>query len=128
MTPEIPQKENLPETQVTSDATPPVETLGKAYDLLQQLLNENDGVISKAAEAALELRNADPGLFDYTVNRGIGILGCRRTQGRGYEVFPIHWPEWQNPEPIEKERFVGRYRRFFEEAGLVKKQGRSARF
>src|SRR5258707_2329715 len=46
MTTEIPQTENLPESEVTSDASPPVETFGKAYDLLQQLLNENGGVIS----------------------------------------------------------------------------------
>lgn len=85
-------------------------------------------VSSEAHEAALELRTADPGLFDYAVNHGIGILGCRRAQGRSYQVFPVHWPAWHNPEPVEKERFVDRYKDAFEEAGVSAKKQRIVRF
>ena len=85
-------------------------------------------VTSEANSAALELRTTDSGLFDYVLSRGIGILACRRTQGRGYVVFPIHWPQWQNPEPVEKELFIERYRATFEQAGVVEKQRRSAKY
>ena len=85
-------------------------------------------VTSEATDAALELRTTDPGLFDYVLSRGIGILACRRTQGRGYAVFPIQWPQWQNPEPVEKELFVERYRTVFEQAGVVERQRRSAKY
>jgi hypothetical protein len=85
-------------------------------------------VTSEATDAALELRTTDSGLFDYVLSRGIGVLACKRTQGRGYVVFPIHWPQWQNPEPVEKELFIERYRAFFEQAGVVEKQRRSANY
>jgi hypothetical protein len=87
-------------------------------------------VTSDVTEAALELRSVAPGLFDYAVSRGLGIIACRRTQGRGYQVFPIHWPRWQDPEPVERQQFLERYRRVFEQAGVLepKAKRRLARF
>jgi len=85
-------------------------------------------VNSEPPEAALELRSKDPGLFDYAVARGIGILACRHAKGRSYEIFPIHWPVWQDPEAVEKDRFVERYRSHFEQAGVAEKRKRSARY
>jgi hypothetical protein len=85
-------------------------------------------VNSEPSEAALEIRSKDPGLFDYAVARGIGILACRHAKGRSYEAFPIHWPSWHNPEPVEKDRFVERYRSQFEQAGVAEKKKRSAKY
>lgn len=86
-------------------------------------------VTADASEAAMELRGIEPGLFDYAVSRGIGIIGCRRTKGRSYDIFPLHWPSWHDPEPVEKEMFLERYRSSFETACVIetKKKRMAAR-
>lgn len=39
-----------------------------------------------------ELPQRYPALFDYAISRGLGVMACRRRQGRSYEVLPVHWP------------------------------------
>src|SRR6266849_4118044 len=63
---------------------------------------------SPAPDAADELREIDPLLFDYIVDLGIGILGCRRARGRSYEVCALQWPKFHSPEPLERDVFVER--------------------
>ncbi|MGB9236215.1 MAG: hypothetical protein WCC04_17550 [Terriglobales bacterium] len=72
----------------------------------------------------LELRERMPILFDYAISRGLGILACRRRKGRRYDVFPIHWPLRNEPDPLGKEEFLERYRDQFEEAGIIDKKDR----
>jgi hypothetical protein len=69
--------------------------------------------------AALELRERNANLFEYSIAKGLGILACRRRQGRSYEVFPVHWPLRFEPEKLEREECIERYRSFFEQAGIV---------
>jgi hypothetical protein len=76
-------------------------------------------VATNLAEAAPELREKDPLLFEYVVDSGIGVLACRRGRGRAYEVVPIQWPRLMRPDPIERDAFVQRYRSVFEDAGVV---------
>jgi hypothetical protein len=83
-------------------------------------------VSSDVTEAALKLRSRDPGLFDYTIARGIGILACRRSRGRSYEVFPIHWPTWHFPQPVELDSFIERYRPLLENEGVVEQRRKRA--
>jgi hypothetical protein len=83
-------------------------------------------VSATSGEAAAELRETDPLLFDYVVDLGIGILGCRRGRGRAYEVVPIHWPRLQRPDPIERDAFLDRYRTVFEDAGVVAPRSRQS--
>jgi hypothetical protein len=68
------------------------------------------------------LRELDPNLFEYVISRGLGILACRRRQGRSYEVFPVHWPLRNQPGSLEKEEFVERYREQFEAAGVIERE------
>lgn len=69
-----------------------------------------------------ELREFNPPLFEYAISRGLGLLACRRTRGKGYEVFPVHWPLRQQIDPSEEEGFKERYRSEFEEAGVLEKE------
>lgn len=68
------------------------------------------------------LRELDPNLFEYVISRGLGILACRRRQGRSYEVFPVHWPLRTMPDSLEKEEFLERYREEFEAAGVIARE------
>jgi len=87
-------------------------------------------VKGEGSEAARSLRLINNGLFEYAVSRGLGIIACRRTKGSAYQAVPIHWPRWQNPEPIEREQFLERYRAVFEQAEVLEpeKKRRAARF
>ena len=62
--------------------------------------------------------------FEYAISRGLGILACRRRQGRRYEVFPVHWPLRNQPDPVEQDWFLERYRDQFEEAGILEPQSK----
>jgi hypothetical protein len=66
-----------------------------------------------------ELREKNPTLFEYAISHGLGILACRRRQGRSYEVFPVHWPIRNQLDPLEEEEFKERYRNEFEAAGVI---------
>jgi hypothetical protein len=68
------------------------------------------------------LRELDPNLFEYAIARGLGILACRRRQGRSYEVFPVHWPLRNQPDSLEKDEFLERYREQFEKAGVIERE------
>jgi hypothetical protein len=72
-----------------------------------------------AKDAAAELRAAEPLLFDHVVNVGLGILACHKGAGKAYDVFPIHWPRRNVVDPLERERFLERYRTHFEKGGVV---------
>ncbi len=79
-------------------------------------------VSSDSSQAARELRDKDPQLFDYVISNGLGILACHRRQGRSYDVSPVHWPTWHNSDPMERELFIERYRECLEEAGAIEKK------
>jgi hypothetical protein len=70
-------------------------------------------------DSNLELHERNPMLFEYAISRGLGILACRRSQGRGYKVFPVHWPLRHQPDLFEENEFLERYRNKFEEAGIL---------
>ena len=70
-------------------------------------------------EAAFELREYDPLLFEYVLNQGLGILACRRGRGRSYDISPIHWPSLVVPDAVERDAFIERYRSVFEEAQVI---------
>lgn len=76
-------------------------------------------VSSDIENAALELRETNPDLFDFIIDKGIGILACRRTQGSAYEVTPIQWPKKQVLEDLPKSNFIERYRDCFEMAQVI---------
>lgn len=76
-------------------------------------------VQAELGQAAAELRAMDERLFDHVVDLGLGVLACRRRQGRSYEVVPIHWPVRNVPEPLEREMFVEWHRGLLEDAGAV---------
>lgn len=76
-------------------------------------------VLAEAAEASTALRDFDPMLFEHVVEVGLGILACRRRPGRSYDVVPVHWPRRVHPDPLEKELFLERYRKAFEDAGVI---------
>jgi uncharacterized protein (DUF2164 family) len=80
---------------------------------------------SDAGQAAVELRDRSPQLFDYVVGHGLGILACHRRPGRSYDVFPIHWPRRCDTDPLARELFVERYREHLEEAGVVERRRKS---
>jgi hypothetical protein len=63
-------------------------------------------------------------LFEHVVDCGLGILACRKRPGRSYEVQPVHWPQRLEPDPLEKERFLERYRRTLEVARVMAPAGR----
>ncbi len=76
-------------------------------------------VAAQLVDAAAELRELDPLLFEHIVELGMGILACRRGRGGSFEVVPVHWPRLQNPARLEKARFLERHRGIFEEACIV---------
>ncbi len=78
--------------------------------------------IAVPCKAADELRDIDPQLFDYVVDLGIGILGCRRARGRSYEVSALQWPRFLTPESLERDMFVERHRATFEDAGIIPRE------
>jgi hypothetical protein len=80
-------------------------------------------VLAEAADASGALREFDPLLFEHVVDAGLGVLACRRRPGRSYEVLPVHWPRRSRPDPVEKEAFLERYRRQFEQAGVLAPRG-----
>jgi hypothetical protein len=80
-------------------------------------------VLAELSEAANALRDFDPMLFEHVVDSGLGILACRRRPGRSYEVVPVHWPRRIDPDPVEKELFLERYRKHFEAAGVLPPRG-----
>jgi hypothetical protein len=73
----------------------------------------------------LELRALHPALFEYAISRGLGLLACRRRQGGRYEVDPVHWPLLSQPDRLEQEEFIERYRDELEQAGVVEAERRS---
>jgi hypothetical protein len=75
-------------------------------------------------EAAVQLREENPTLFDYVTEVGLGILGCHRRQGGKYDVFPLHWPRRFEPDPVEFDGFVERYRPEFEDTRVVEPERR----
>jgi hypothetical protein len=82
-------------------------------------------VSSPPAEAAVELRDRNPQLFEYVIKQGIGILACHRRPGRSFEVFPIHWPRRYDTDPLARELFVERYRDALEDAGVLERRQRT---
>ncbi len=76
-------------------------------------------VEAQLQDAAYELRETDPLLFDYVVDQGIGVLACRRRQGGAYSVAPVHWPRLFHPDPVERDAFIERYRSLFEDAAVI---------
>jgi hypothetical protein len=80
-------------------------------------------VLAEAADAAGALREFDPLLFEHVIDAGLGVLACRRRPGRSYEALPVHWPRRMRPDPVEKEAFLERYRRQFEQAGVLAPRG-----
>jgi hypothetical protein len=78
-------------------------------------------VSSDPPQAAIELRDKDPQLFEYVISNGIGILACHRRPGRSYNVFPIQWPSWRASDLVERERFAERYRERLEDAGVLER-------
>jgi hypothetical protein len=76
-------------------------------------------LLAEAADASAALRDFDPQLFEHVVESGLGILACRRRPGRSYEVVPVHWPRRLDPDPVEREGFLERYRKAFEQAGVL---------
>ena len=71
------------------------------------------------SDSQSELPQRDPSLFEYAISRGLGVLGCHRRQGRAYDVFPIHWPLRNQPDPVEEAEFHERYRDELERAGAI---------
>ena len=75
-------------------------------------------------DLSAELAQRHPALFDYAISRGLGVLACRRQQGRSYKVSPVQWPLRSHPDPLQEEEFIERYREQFEEAGIVESEKR----
>jgi hypothetical protein len=76
------------------------------------------------SDSMAELPRRYPALFDYAISRGLGVLACRRRQGRRYEVTPVHWPLRNQPDPLLEEEFKERYREYFETAGVMEPEVR----
>jgi len=74
-----------------------------------------------------ELPQRYPALFDYAISRGLGVLACRRRQGRSYEVSPVHWPLRNQPDPLLLDEFIERYREQLEKAEAIERQQRRPR-
>lgn len=83
-------------------------------------------ISSEIAEAGQELRANDPLLFDYVVENGIGILACKRRQGRAYQVSPIHWPKKMNPDLLSRHQALERYRYKLEIAEVIPPKDRQS--
>jgi hypothetical protein len=81
-------------------------------------------VQAPVGQAAVELRETDPRLFEYVVKMGIGILACHKRRGRTYEVFPVQWPRACIPDPVERDAFIERHYQTFEDAGAVAPRNR----
>jgi hypothetical protein len=82
-------------------------------------------VQAPVGQAADELRETDPRLFEYVIKAGLGVLACHRRRGRTYEVFPVQWPRRCLPDPVERDAFVERHYSTFEEAGVVAPRART---
>jgi hypothetical protein len=80
-------------------------------------------VLAEASDASGALREFDPLLFEHVVAAGRGTRACRRRPGRSYEAMPVHWPRRTRPDAVEKEAFLERYRRCFEQAGVLAPRG-----
>jgi hypothetical protein len=65
-----------------------------------------------------------PALFDYAISRGLGVLACRRRQGRSYDVTPIQWPIRNQTDTLQELEFIERYRGQFEQARAVEPEKR----
>jgi hypothetical protein len=74
-----------------------------------------------------ELHQRFPALFDYAISRGLGVLACRRRQGRSYEILPVHWPLRNQVDPLLEKEFIERYREQFEQAGAVEPEQKRPR-
>jgi len=74
-----------------------------------------------------ELPQRYPALFEYAISRGLGVLACRRLQGRSCEVFPVHWPLRNQSDPVQEEEFTERYREQFEEAEVLEREQKRPR-
>lgn len=91
--------------------------------LVQQAANyqrfANRVWIALPCSSADELRESDERLFDYVVERGLGVLACIRRRGRSYEVEPIHWPRYQQVDSLEGAALIERHRATFEDAKVI---------
>lgn len=76
-----------------------------------------------AADAAERLRATNELLFEHVVDSGLGILACLKRVGRSFEVVPVHWPRRFEPDNLEKQALVERYREQFEDARVVPPTG-----
>jgi hypothetical protein len=74
------------------------------------------------SDSLAELPRRYPALFDYAISRGLGVLACRRRQGRRYDVTPVHWPLRNQPDPLQEQEFIERYREEFETARVVERE------
>jgi hypothetical protein len=79
------------------------------------------------SDSRAELPRLYPSLFDYAISHGLGVLACRRRQGRSYEVLPVHWPRRNQPDPLEEQEFIERYREQFETAEVVEPEQKRIR-
>ncbi len=79
---------------------------------------------NEGALAAEELRQQDERLFDHCIQLGLGILSCKRAQGKSYRVSAIHWPSCQSPLPGEVEAFQERYRKQLEDGHVLERKNR----
>jgi len=77
-------------------------------------ISKNEAVLASKA-----IRDQNPVLFDHAVDLGLGILACRKGPGGSYDVFPVHWPKRNVPDPMELNLFTDRYREHLIEAGVV---------
>lgn len=82
-------------------------------------------VVETASRAELPQRY--PALFEYAISRGLGVMACRRLQGRSYEVVPIHWPVRNQLDPLQENEFIERYRELFEQAEVVEREQKRPR-
>lgn len=91
--------------------------------LIQQATNyqrfANRVWIALPCSSAEELRESDERLFDFVVERGLGVLACIKRRGRSYEVQAIHWPRYQRIDSLEHTALIERHRGTFEEAKVV---------
>jgi hypothetical protein len=74
-----------------------------------------------------ELPQRFPALFEYAISRGLGVLACRRLQGRSYEVLPVHWPLRNQPDPLQEAEFIERYREQLEQAKVIEPERKRPR-
>jgi len=77
-------------------------------------------VVETASRAELPQRY--PALFEFAISRGLGVMACRRLQGRSYEVLPVHWPVRNQLDPLQESGFIERYREQLEQAEVVERE------